>query len=101
MSTTVATAIGVLAGLFGAGGIVTFALRYNREDADSLVGTMRAVSAELRVELERLTTQRDELLTRVDDLHLELAAQGRQIALLRHELASHGLIAPTAPGGAS
>lgn len=100
MSIGIQVAIGVFVALAGTGGILAFALRYNREDSQSLVGTMREVSAELRLDLERLTAERDGLRDRVEELSDEIVKLRQESELLRHELSNRGLVARTAPGGA-
>jgi len=74
--------IGVVGALLGSSGVVWVALRFNREDAAGLVGTMRDVSAELRTELARTQKERDGLRDEVTALRVE-------IAKLRGELAAY------------
>ena len=74
--------IGVVGALLGSSGIVWVALRFNREDAAGLVGTMRDVSAELRTELARTQKERDTLRDEVTALRVE-------IGKLRSELAAY------------
>lgn len=92
--------IGAIVAFIGPSGIVWFALRFNREDARAAVDTMKEVSAELRLELERAHKERDSLEAalevayeqrghlehRVRELTAETAALREECGRLREEV---------------
>lgn len=83
MSGSISVVIGVVVALVGSGGVVFGALRYNRQEAAGMVGIMREVSDELRLELERTQIERDELREAVGNLRTE-------VTKLRKVLEEHG-----------
>lgn len=70
-------------GLLGPSGLVWVALRFNREDAKSAVGTMREVSEQLRLELERAHKENEALRAEVVALRAECGTLSREVSLLR------------------
>ncbi len=78
---TLTLAVGIITAIGGSGGVVFAALRFNRENADSLVDTMKAVGDELRLELARTQDERNALRT-------EVTALTKEISALRIEISS-------------
>lgn len=69
------TALPLVIGIVGLGGLIFTALRYRRDDTtaivsqqDTIFAEMRALNAELRETTDRLRVERDELTVQVERL---------------------------------
>jgi hypothetical protein len=79
------TALPLVIGIVGLGGLVFTALRFRRDDTSAIVGQqdtifaeMRSLNAELRETTDRLRVERDELTVQVQQLTA-------QVQELRHD----------------
>lgn len=70
-------------GLLGPTGLIWVALKFNREDAKSAIGTMREISEELRLELERAQRENKDLRLEIVALRGECGNLRREVTLLR------------------
>lgn len=77
--------IGGVVTLVGPTGIVWFALRFNREDARAAVDTMKEVSGELRLELERAHKERDALATALEKAYEQRGLLEKRVKELTDE----------------
>ena len=71
----VAQLVALAIGVFGIGGLVFTALRYNRDDTTAIVNQQAQITAEmatlnneLRLTVERLRQERDALLLQIQEL---------------------------------
>lgn len=85
MDVTSILALGTL--LVGISGAIWTALKFNREDAKSAVGTMKEISSELRLELQRAQDANKDLEAQRGAMRIANRSLQHEVAGLRTECA--------------
>jgi hypothetical protein len=80
------SALPLIIGIFGIGGLIFTALKYNRDDTTAVVSQQNVIVNDMKMLNDELRTTTSELRTERDGLRAQVTELTKQIDALREEL---------------